>query len=62
MRVMDNDVPPYIIKALIDKYEGWELVELLDIKTEEICIVFEDVIADNLEDILTELGMKDEDE
>lgn len=48
-------------KALIDRYNGWELVELLDIPIEEIVEIFEDYILDYEEDLKDEMNYKDND-
>lgn len=37
------------LKMLIDRFEGFELVELLDISSEEIVQAFSDKIEDNYE-------------
>lgn len=45
-----------LLKALADRFEGYELVELLDISVEEIIDAFQDRIEYNfteLEDFLT---------
>lgn len=58
---MDEDeIPDAIRKALIDKYEGWELIELLDIDIEDVIYAFEIDILDNLEDLKEELRINNE--
>lgn len=43
---MPNLTQKEFIKALIDKFEAWELVELLDLQTSEIITAFyDDVLA-----------------
>lgn len=37
------------LKMLIDRFEGFELVELLDISSEEVVQAFADKIEDNYE-------------
>ena len=59
---MDEEVPDFIRKALADRYEGWELVEMLSIPTAEIIEMFEDVILDHLQDLKEELEIEDEPE
>lgn len=59
---MDEEVPEFIRKALADRYEAWELVEMLRIPTEEIISMFEDVILDHLQDLKEELEIEDEPE
>lgn len=59
--IMDeDDIPDVIRKALIDKYEGWELVELLDIDIEDVIDAFEIEIVDNLEDLKEELRINND--
>ena len=53
---MDEDeIPDAVRKALTDRYEGWELVELLSIRVEDVIDAFEMDIMDNLEDLKEEL-------
>lgn len=46
-------------QAIIDRYNGWELVELLDIRVEDIVEEFEDVILDYEEELREEMGYVD---
>ena len=39
------------MKALADRFEGWELAELLDIPAEDIILAFKDLIEDKTEDL-----------
>lgn len=48
-----------IRKALEDRYEGWELVELLNIPIEEVIETFEDTLLDNLQEVLEMAGLED---
>jgi hypothetical protein len=45
-------------KALIDRLEGWEIVDFLQIKTEDIVEIFEDEILDHLDEILEFAGLQ----
>jgi hypothetical protein len=58
MAVMDEEeLDPFIKQALIDRLEGWELVELLNIDAEAIVELFEDQILDKLEEVLEIVGI-----
>jgi len=59
----EGELSPLIRNALIDKFEGWELVEFLNISIERIVDLLEEDIVDNLEDVYEELGfdIKDND-
>ena len=48
-----------IRKALEDRYEGWELVEILDIPIEEVISSFEDILLDRLQEVLEIAGLED---
>lgn len=39
------------MKALADRFEGWELVDLLNIPAEDVILAFKDLIEDNEEDL-----------
>ena len=54
----DEELPKEVYDALVDRYEAWELVELLDLDIRDVIDAFELDIIDNLEDIREELGMK----
>lgn len=54
----DDELPDDFIKALIDRYESSELVELLDIPVREILEMFEDYVRDNYEELCEEIGYK----
>lgn len=45
-------------KQIMDRLEGWELVEFLQISIETIVDTFEETILDNLEDVLELAGLK----
>jgi len=57
----DEELPRYIKDALIARFEGWELVELLDIDIEDIVDLFEEEILKELDFIEEELGITQED-
>lgn len=44
--------------ALIDRLEGWELAEFLDLTTEDIIEAYEEEIVLNLEEVLEFAGIK----
>lgn len=45
-------------KALIDRFEGWELVEFLGIETEDIIEAFEERILEDLNEVLEFAGIQ----
>lgn len=47
-------------QILMDRFCGWELVDFLQVTTEEVIDAFEDKIDDNLEDILDWVGLRHE--
>lgn len=57
----EGELSPLVKLALIDKFEGWELVEFLNIPIEKIVELLEEDILDNLEDIYEELDLNIED-
>ena len=46
-------------EALENRFEGWELVEFLDIPVEVVIAAFEDTIVENIEDLRDFVGIKD---
>ncbi len=52
---MNNDLK----KALADYFDAWDLVELLEIPTEEIIEAFEDMIEDRLDEIAEVIGYEE---
>ena len=44
-------------RILADRFEGWELVELLAVSSEDIISIFEEDILENLDFILEEAGV-----
>lgn len=62
---MDEDkLNPALRNALIDFFEGWELVEFLRTPTEVLVDLLEDDIIDNQHDLAEFIGfdLEDEDE
>ena len=57
----EGELSPLIRNALIDKFEGWELVEFLNISIDRIVELLEEDIIENLEDVYEELGFTVED-
>lgn len=51
---------PDFKQILYDRFEGWELVEFLQIPVEEIVEIFEDKIIENLEDVEDFAGIRKE--
>lgn len=51
----EETLPESIKQALVDRYEGWELVELLDLSVRDIIYYFEEDILEKLDDIKEEL-------
>lgn len=66
MSIMDEiKLDEDIKKAIIDRLEGWELIDFLQISIDEVVDIFEEDIIDNIEDVLELIGLrssKDEDE
>ncbi len=58
----EGELSPIVRSALIDKFEGWELVEFLNISIDRIVDLLEEDIVENLEDIYEELGFTVEDD
>lgn len=56
MLLMKDD----LFEAIKDRFEGWELVDLLSISTEEILLMFEDEVFQKLEEIKELLNIEDE--
>jgi len=48
-----------IKQALADRYEGWELAELLSLSVRDIIYYFEEDILDKLDDIKEDLRIED---
>lgn len=51
-----------LFKLINDRFEGWELVELLELDAEEICRNFEDEVMDNIDEIKELLNIDTDDE
>ena len=57
----DEEMPAYFRQALIDRYEPWELVELLEsITIYDIISIFEVDIMDYYEDLCEGMGIEKE--
>lgn len=52
---MENDD---LLTILKDRFEGWELVELLQVPIEEVVDAFEDLILEKIEDVYDILGLE----
>lgn len=48
--------------AIIDRLEGWELVDFLQISIEAVIEAFESQILENLEDVEDFVGLRNKDE
>lgn len=60
---MNEETLPEVIKeAIADRYEGWELAELLDLSVRDIMYYFETEILEKLEDIKEELRIEPEED
>lgn len=60
MCIMNEEILPEVVKeAIADRYEGWELVELLDLSVRDIIYYFEEDILDKLDDIKEDLRIED---
>ncbi len=46
-------------QALADYFEAWDLVDLLELKTDDIIEAFEDVILERVEEMKEHIGYKD---
>lgn len=63
MMIMDEDkLPPELLEAIADWFEGFELVEFLDISSEDVVDAFEEQIKWNLDAIKAEIHWKDEED
>lgn len=63
MAIMDEEfLDPLVRDAIIDRLEGWELVEFLNISTERIVELLTEEILDNLNDVKELVGMEIEDD
>lgn len=54
----EEQLPDEIKQALADRYESWELVELLELSVRDIIYYFEEDILDKLDDIKEELRIE----
>lgn len=51
MMLHDENLEEEFKKRLIDRFEGWELIEYLNIKIEDIVEIFEEEISEAKEDL-----------
>lgn len=51
-----EELEPSLKSAIIDRFEAWELIDFLNITTEEIVELFEEEILENVEDIISILN------
>lgn len=59
--IMDEErLPDWIKKAIIDRFDATEMVELLDLSINEIVEVFEGEILDRLEEIEEYMQIQEE--
>jgi len=58
MIMNEEQLPDEIKQALADRYESWELVELLELSVRDIIYYFEEDILDKLDDIKEELRIE----
>jgi len=58
MIMNEEQLPDEIKQALADRYEGWELAELLELPVRDIIYYFEEDILDKLDDIKEELRIE----
>lgn len=55
IEMLDNELK----KLLIDRLEGWELCEFLQLSIEDVIEAFEDEIIQNLDDVLELAGLRE---
>lgn len=55
-------LPEHVKAALVDRLEGWELVDFLQITIEDVVEAFEETIIENLEDVEDFLNLRDDTE
>lgn len=49
-------------QALADYFDAWDLVDILELKTEDIIDAFEDMIDDRLDELEEHIGYNKDDE
>ena len=60
---MDEEkLSDFVKSSIIDRLEGWELVEFLGIDISEIVDTFEEEISVNLQEVLDLIGMEASDD
>jgi hypothetical protein len=57
MGLRDDSLPGDLRQKLIDRFEGWEIVEFLRVDVEDVLDAFEEVVLDHLADLLEEGGI-----
>ena len=60
--MFEDPLPPAVRQALIDRFEGWEIVELLDLSAEQVIDALADDIAEALPAVKEALGIDADDE
>jgi len=58
----EEQLPENIKNALADRYEGWELVELLGLSVRDIIYYFESDILDHIDELKEDLQIEDDNE
>lgn len=59
--MFDDPLDPLIRQALIDRYEGWEIVELLGLSAEDVIDAHLDVLVERDDELREALGLDVED-
>ena len=55
-----SELPEHVREAIIDRLEGWELVEFLQVPIEQVLDMVEDVVALNLDDVKDLINIREE--
>jgi hypothetical protein len=58
--MFDDPLDPIVRQALIDRFEGWEIVELLGLSAEDVIEAFLDQIIEKDAAVREELGLEPE--
>ena len=58
----DEGLPPDVRQALIDRFDGYEIVELLDLDAETVIDAIEDKLEEKLPAVREALGMEPEED
>jgi hypothetical protein len=56
--MFDPVLPDEIKRMLIDRFEGYEIVEFLDLSADEVVDAFAEIIMDRLGEVKAELGLE----